>query len=228
VSIPAYKREFLRFMIEAKVLRFGQFRTKSGRETPYFINSGGYDDGRKLRRLGEFYAEALVANLGSAFDLLYGPAYKGIPLVATTAAALDARHGRAVPYVFNRKEAKDHGEGGLLIGRTPQAGDRVVIVDDVITAGTSVTESLDLLHRTCGVRPSALVVSVDRQERGTASPQSALQMVRDTYGLTAFAIVTLADILDFVRAEAEGGSGELTADLLARIEAYRGRYGVAE
>jgi len=223
-GLPEYQREFIQFMLECGVLRFGQFRTKSGRETPYFINTGRYDDGAKLRRLGQFYAQALVARLGTGFDVLYGPAYKGIPLVVATGIALAEQYGRAVPYVFNRKEAKDHGEGGLLVGHALVAGERLVIVDDVVTAGTSVEESVALLQGT-GVQLTALVVSVDRQERAAAGPHSALQLVAQRHGLKAFAIVTLDELVAYLEERLASGQPVVSAELLGAIAQYRATYG---
>ena len=161
-----HKAEFIEFMVRCGVLTFGDFVTKSGRRTPFFINTGRYDSGAAMARLGRFYAGGLVARLGEGFDSLFGPAYKGIPLAVATAMALQLDHGRDVPFAFNRKEVKNHGEGGALVGRRPAPGDRVVIVEDVTTAGTSVRESVALLDAVAGVKPMALMVSVDRQERG--------------------------------------------------------------
>lgn len=213
--------EFVRFAVESGVLRFGEFRTKAGRLSPYFFDAGRFDDGAKLGRLAQFYARRLIgSDLG--FDLLFGPAYKGIALAAATAIEL-ARLGRNVPFAYNRKEAKDHGEGGSLIG-APVRG-RVLIVDDVISAGTSVRESVALITA-AGATPAGVVIALDRQERaaegGVDRPHSAVQYVRDELALPVVAIATLSDLVHYLGA---GGDPAL-AEVLARVGAYRARYGV--
>ena len=218
---PRLAQEFVKFAVDAGVLRFGEFRTKAGRMSPYFFNAGLFDDGAKLGRLAEFYARRLLCD-GLAFDMLFGPAYKGITLAAALAVEL-ARRGRNVPFAYNRKEAKDHGEGGVLVG-APMAG-RVLIVDDVISAGTSVRESSSMI-RSAGATPGAVVIALDRQERATEGghdvPYSAVQYVRRELGLEAIAIATLADLLDFLRAAADPA----LAAHAAPVQAYRDRYGV--
>jgi orotate phosphoribosyltransferase len=225
-----YQIEFVEFMVGCEALRFGDFVTKSGRSTPFFINTGQYDSGSRIRRLGGFYADAIHAGLGEGIDLLFGPAYKGIPLVTAAAAALAERHGRDIPFAFDRKEAKDHGEGGSLIGRAPRAGDRVVLVDDVVTAGTSVRHSVGLLRRTADVTLAGLVVSVDRQERcageNEADGRSALDAVADEFGLRAVAIVTLDQIVAHLHNRPIDGRVVLDDAMLNKIHAYRRRYGV--
>lgn len=215
-----YKHAFIRFMLDANVLRFGDFTTKSGRRTPYFINTGHYDSGASIQRLGAYYAQALMHYTQGAFDALYGPAYKGIPLAVTTASALATEHDRDVGFVFNRKEPKDHGEGGVLVGHRLLPGERVVLIDDVVTAGTSVRESMAILEREADVKVTALIVSVDRQERGTGE-RSALQELQDDYGLATWSIVSLDDIVDFLQA-----SDGFDQELLARMRGYREQYGV--
>ncbi|HSH29395.1 MAG TPA: orotate phosphoribosyltransferase [Thiohalobacter sp.] len=210
-----YQHEFLRFAIDHQVLRFGEFTLKSGRRSPYFFNAGLFNTGALLARLGRFYAEAAVT-AGVAFDLLFGPAYKGIPLAAATAIALADRHGRDVPYCFNRKEAKDHGEGGNLVG-APLAG-RVLIVDDVITAGTAVRESFDIIAA-AGATPSGILVSLDRQERGRGE-RSAIQEIEAEYGIPVISIVALDQLIDFLRDQPE------LQQHLPAVEAYRAQYGV--
>ncbi len=211
--MPDFRKEFIAFCIDCGVLRFGQFKTKAGRMSPYFFNAGLFDDGAKLGRLGEFYAKAIVA-AGLPFDMLFGPAYKGIPLAASVAIAL-ARAGRNVPYSFNRKETKDHGEGGRTIG-APLAG-RALIVDDVISAGTSVRESVDLI-RAEGAAPCGVAIALDRLERG-AGERSAVQEVRENLGLPVIAIADLDDLVQFL------GAKPGLAHQLLEIEHYRQRYG---
>jgi orotate phosphoribosyltransferase len=215
----ALAREFVQFAIESGVLRFGEFRTKAGRMSPYFFNAGLFDDGAKLGRLAQFYARALVAS-GLEFDLIFGPAYKGIPLGAAVAVEL-ARLGVNKPFAYNRKEAKDHGEGGMLVG-APLVG-RVLIVDDVISAGTAVRESIALI-KAAGATPHAVAIALDRQEKATENGRdvawSAVQYVRETLGLQVCAIAKLADLLGFL---------QTTADFsrhLAAVSDYRTRYGV--
>jgi orotate phosphoribosyltransferase len=208
-----FRQEFLRFALAREVLKFGEFITKAGRRSPYFFNAGLFSDGASLRKLGEFYAQALVAS-GVACDQLFGPAYKGITLAAATAIALAAR-GQNLPYCFNRKEAKDHGEGGTLVG-APMRG-RVMIVDDVITAGTSVRESVELI-RAHGAKPAGVLIALDRMERG-AGETSAVQDVRDRYAIPVVAIATLDDVMTLI-----AGHPDLAAAGPA-IVAYRERYG---
>ena len=212
---------FIRFALEAKVLSFGEFKTKAGRLSPYFFNAGGFNDGTRLSALGRYYANALKESK-IEFDMLYGPAYKGITLVAATAIAL-ADDGINVPFAYNRKEAKDHGEGGSLIG-APVKG-KVVIIDDVISAGTSVRESVDLI-RGAGAQPAAVLIALDRMERsGTAidlGEKSAVQAVEEEFGLPVIAIANLADLMSFLTASSDV---ELTAYLPA-VKAYREQYGV--
>ena len=214
--MQVYQREFLDFAIEVGVLRFGSFTLKSGRQSPYFFNSGLFNTGARLARLGRFYAEAIVASQ-LRFDLLFGPAYKGIPLAAAAAIALADGHGRDVPYAFNRKEAKDHGEGGSIVG-APLAG-RVLIIDDVISAGTSVRESVELI-RASGATPAGVSIALDRQERGQGDT-SAIQEVQQRFAMEVTSIVTLGDLVEYLRDRAD-----MDANLHA-IEAYRARYGIA-
>jgi orotate phosphoribosyltransferase len=211
-----FRQEFLSFCIESGVLRFGSFVTKSGRTTPYFFNAGLFDTGAKLDRLAGFYATSIIES-GLAFDVLFGPAYKGIPLVAGTAMAL-SRRGRDAPYAFNRKEAKDHGEGGSVIG-APLAG-RVLIVDDVITAGTAVGESVAVI-RAAGAVPAGVAVSLDRMEKGKGA-LSAIQEVRAQYGMPVVVIATLDDLLHHLRLRAD-----LRQNIVA-IEQYRQLYGATQ
>jgi orotate phosphoribosyltransferase len=208
-----FRQAFLAFALARDVLRFGQFVTKAGRKTPYFFNAGLFNDGESLRRVGEFYAQALLAS-GMACDQLYGPAYKGIPLASATAIAL-AQEGHNLPWSFNRKEAKDHGEGGTIVG-APLKG-RVVIVDDVISAGTSVRESVETI-RAHGATPAGVLIALDRMERGSGEA-SAVQEVRDRYGLTVTAIATLDDLMVFLAAR------EDLSRWRGAVAAYRAQYG---
>lgn len=209
------------FAVEAGVLRFGEFKTKAGRMSPYFFNAGLFDDGAKLARLAQFYAQAIVAS-GIEFDMVFGPAYKGIPLAATVAVEL-ARMGKNVPFAYNRKEAKDHGEGGTLVGAPLQG--RVLIIDDVISAGTSVRESIELI-KAAGATPCGVTIALDRQEKATANGQdaaeSAVQQVEQHYGLPVVAIATLGDLLRYLETQSDPA---LTAFHPA-VLAYRQRYGV--
>jgi orotate phosphoribosyltransferase len=222
--METYKQEFIEFMVRAGALTFGAFVTKSGRATPYFINTGNYTRGSQMARLGEFYAEAIRSALGGGFNVLFGPAYKGIPLAASTAIALQRAYGHDVSVCFNRKEAKDHGEGGTIIGHKPAAGDRVVIVDDVITAGTSLRESAALLLAVPGVTLSALAVSVDRMEKGP-SGVSALAEASKTYTMAAVAIVTIDEIVSYLHGRAVDGIVHIDDAMKAKIDEYRAEYG---
>lgn len=220
-----YQREFVDFMLEVDVLTFGDFVTKSGRPTPYFINAGRYRTGGQIARLGRYYAQAIVDAFGDV-DVLFGPAYKGIPLVVTTSMAMAADHGRDVAFCFNRKEAKDHGEGGMLVGHPVRDGDRVVIVEDVTTAGTSIRETVPLLRAAADVELAGLVVSVDRQERGSRDDVSALAEVGAEFAMPTTAIVSIDEVVDHLRDREVDGRRVLGDDDLARIAAYRERYGV--
>jgi orotate phosphoribosyltransferase len=213
-------QDFVKFSVEAGVLRFGEFTTKAGRLSPYFFNTGLFDDGAKLMRLGEFYARRLLAS-GLAFDMLFGPAYKGITLAAAVAIGL-AKEGRSVPYAYNRKEAKDHGEGGTLVG-APVKG-RVLIIDDVITDGASKREAADMI-RAAGATPVGVAITMDRQERASddaAQTRSGVQYVEQELGLKVLSIATLADLMEFL---ATAGDPVLQANT-ERVAAYRQRYGV--
>ena len=210
-----YKREFIEFALDSGVLHFGEFVLKSGRTSPYFFNSAGFATGLALARLGRFYADAVVAS-GIAFDMLFGPAYKGIPLVSTVAVALAHHHGRDLPYAFNRKEAKDHGEGGIVVGAEP--GGRVLLVDDVISAGTAMRESVCILAG-AGAACVGAVICVDRQERGRGSC-SAVQEAEYEFGIRVVSIVCLDDLVTYL----EDRAGFETD--LDRMRAYRAEYGV--
>jgi orotate phosphoribosyltransferase len=222
----ALAQEFVQFSLDCGVLKFGEFKTKAGRMSPYFFNAGLFDDGAKLGKLASFYAQRLVKS-GIEFDMIFGPAYKGIPLGAAVAIEL-ARLGKNVPFAYNRKEAKDHGEGGSLVG-APLKG-RVLIVDDVMSAGTAARESIALI-KAAGATPHAVAIALDRQEMATEKqadgstkdvPYSAVQYVREQVGLQVCAIAELSDLLDYLTAHTGGEMGEH----LTRTQAYRERYGV--
>ena len=216
------KIRFIEFMMAADVLRFGEFKTKSGRLTPYFVNTGNYRTGAQIADLGKFYAEAVKETLGDAFDAMFGPAYKGIPLVTTTAAALYNEYGIDKPYFFNRKEEKDHGEGGSLVGYKPKDGDRVIIIEDVITAGTAVRETMPILQGCGAVRAEHMFISVNRCEVGQTPGKTAIMEVNEEFGLQVHAIVTVQDLYEYLK-----GKEEYT-EILARMEAYMDRYCVFE
>lgn len=207
-------QDFVRFAVESGVLRFGEFKTKAGRMSPYFFNAGLFDDGAKLGRLAEFYAKALLAS-GIEFDMIFGPAYKGIPLAATVAVEL-ARLGRNVPFAYNRKEAKDHGEGGTLVG-APLTG-RVLIVDDVITAGTAIREVMQIIQAQ-GAQAAGVLIALNRQERGKGQ-LSAIQEVEHDYGMPVVSIVSLTQVLDYLAQD------ELLKKYLPDVAAYRDQYGI--
>jgi len=221
-----YQRRFIELALSRQALRFGEFTLKSGRVSPYFFNAGLFNDGDSIATLGHCYADALLHSQ-LRFDMLFGPAYKGIPLVTTTAIALSARHGLNVPWAFNRKESKAHGEAGQVVGSALRG--RVVIVDDVITAGTAIRESVGLI-RAAGAEPAAVALALDRQERGL-SEQSAVQEVESHFGLRCVAILTLSELigaLSLLGPAAAGGPAAPSSGQLDAMRAYRQRYGVAD
>lgn len=213
--MQAYQRDFIRFAIERGVLRFGEFTLKSGRTSPYFFNAGLFNSGAALAQLGRFYAEAVVDS-GLAFDVLFGPAYKGIPLAAATAVALAEQHARDLPWCFNRKEAKDHGEGGTLVGAPLQG--RVLIIDDVITAGTAIREVMQII-KAQGATPAGVLIALNRQERGQGE-LSAIQEVERDFGMPVVSIVSLEQVLEYL-----AGDAELKKHLPA-VETYRANFGI--
>lgn len=219
-----HKRELIELMVRCDVLTFGDFTAKSGRKTPYFVNTGRYRTGAHIARLARFYAQTIRDQLGTGFDVLFGPAYKGIPLVVATAMALYEDHGQDVGYCFNRKEEKDHGEGGVMLGHTLRDGDRVVILEDVTTAGTSLRETVPLLQRAAKVTLAGLVVSVDRMERGTGE-MSALAELSQTYAMPVFPIVTVREIMAYLREREIDGRVALSDESHARMEAYLEEHG---
>ena len=214
-----YQRQFIEFALNKQVLKFGEFTLKSGRKSPYFFNAGLFNTGRDLALLGRFYAEALVDS-GIDFDLLFGPAYKGIPIATTTAVALAEHHDRDVPYCFNRKEAKTHGEGGNLVGSALQG--RVMLVDDVITAGTAIRESMDLIQAN-GASLAGVLIALDRQEKGKGE-LSAIQEVERDYGAHIIAIIQMSDLIAYL--EEKQAEQPALAEQLAAMKAYRAQYGI--
>lgn len=208
-----YKVDFIDFMIDSSVLTFGDFVTKSGRRTPYFVNTGNYRTGSQISKLGCYYAECVKNSIGGGFELLFGPAYKGIPLACAAAASLYTEFGIDRGYCFNRKEAKDHGEGGLLVGAKPKDGDRVIIIEDVMTAGTSVRETLPILKASADVTVEHAFISVDRMERGLGG-KTAVHEIRDEFGITVHPIVTVRDIIEHMRGKID----------VAPMEAYLEQY----
>ncbi len=223
-----YKQDFIEFMVDCEVLRFGDFVTKSGRKTPFFINTGFYRTGGQLRRLGAFYAQAVYEKFGTDFDVLFGPAYKGIPLSVAAAMAISEQYGKEIRYCSNRKEEKDHGDKGILLGSPITDGDRIVIIEDVTTAGTSIKETMPILKAQGDVNVCGLVVSVDRMEvagnRGE-SKKSALQEISETYGIRTTAIVTMAEVVDYLYGREYKGRVVIDDNLKARIDAYYETYG---
>ena len=219
-----YKEEFIAFMVRSGVLTFGDFITKSGRKTPYFINTGNYKTGEQAAKLGDYYAACIQANLPDGVDCLFGPAYKGIPLAVAAASSLYRNYGRDLPYCFNRKEVKDHGEGGSMVGYQPKDGDRVTIVEDVVTAGTAVRESIELFKHVADVKITSLVVSVDRMERGTGD-KTTLDELRESHGISVYPIVTVREVIAFLHNNPIDGKVYIDDAMKARMEAYLAEYG---
>lgn len=212
------KKEFIEFMMSADVLRFGSFVTKSGRNTPYFVNTGNYKTGEQIAKLGSFYAKLVKETIGDEFDCMFGPAYKGIPLATTTAAALYNDYKIDKPYFFNRKEEKDHGEGGSLVGYKPQDGDRVIVIEDVITAGTAVRETMPILKGAADVSVDHMFISVNRCEYGQNPEKNTVMEVMDEFGIKVHSIVTVRDIHEYLK---ESGEYE---DVLTAMEKYMADY----
>ncbi|MCL1848079.1 MAG: orotate phosphoribosyltransferase [Clostridiales bacterium] len=216
------KREFIAFMVASDVLSFGEFVTKSGRNSPYFVNTGNYKTGKQVAELGRFYAGLVHQTIGDAFDVMFGPAYKGIPLAASCAAFLWEGWGIDKPYFFNRKEEKDHGEGGSIVGYTPVAGDRIILIEDVITAGTAIREVMPLLTHFGDVRVRDMFISVDRMEYGQTPGKTAVMEVSEEFGIQVHAIVDVEDIREWL---VESGGSE---EEIARMDAYRAQYCVGK
>ena len=218
--MEGYKREFIKFLEDAGVLKFGDFTAKSGRKIPYFINAGDIKTGEQIQKLGEFYAKAYFEKVGNKKSVLYGPAYKGIPIAVSVAVAL-AKDGLDVPFFFNRKEEKDHGEGGVFVGYKPQAGEDVVIVEDVITAGTAIRESMAILSKLDGVNVKATFVMVDRKEKGQGE-KSAMAEVTDEFGFPVYSVVDVYDIIEYLEED------EANKENVDRIKAYLAVNGAQE
>lgn len=218
--MEGYKREFIKFLEDAGVLKFGDFTAKSGRKIPYFINAGDIKTGEQIQKLGEFYAKAYFEKVGNKKSVLYGPAYKGIPIAVSVAVAL-AKDGLDVPFFFNRKEEKDHGEGGVFVGYKPQAGEDVVIVEDVITAGTAIRESMAILSKLDGVNVKATFVMVDRKEKGQ-DEKSAMAEVTDEFGFPVYSVVDVYDIIEYLEED------EANKENVDRIKAYLAVNGAKE
>ena len=220
-----YKKEFIEFMVDCNVLKFGDFTTKSGRKTPFFVNTGFYRTGAQLRKLGEFYAKAIEGAFGTDFDILFGPAYKGIPLSVATSMAMSEIYEKEVGYCANRKEVKDHGDTGILLGSPIKDGDRVVLIEDVTTAGTSVGETMPIINAQGDVDVLGIVVSVDRMERGTGE-KSALSEIEEKYGIKTTAIVTMEEVVEHLYNKPYNGTVIIDDQLKAAIDAYYDTYGV--
>ena len=219
-----YQEEFIEFMVQSEVLKFGQFTLKSGRISPFFMNAGGYVAGSQLKKLGEYYAKAIEANFGLDFDVLFGPAYKGIPLAVVTAEAIYELFGKDIRYCSNRKEVKDHGDTGILLGSPLKSGDRVVIIEDVTTSGKSVEESMPILKAQGEVDVVGLMVSLNRMEKGTKSI-SALEEIEQTYGFEAHAIVTMTDVIAYLHNRSFNGEVLLDDEIKKALDAYYKIYG---
>jgi orotate phosphoribosyltransferase len=222
--MESYKQEFIEFMIDCEVLKFGDFVTKSGRKTPFFVNTGFYRTGTQLRRLGEYYAKAIQNKFGMDFDVLFGPAYKGIPLTVATTMAISEFYDKDIRYCSNRKEVKDHGDKGILLGSPIKDGDKVVIIEDVTTAGTSINETLPIIQAQGDVDVLGLVVSVDRMERGTGT-KSALKEIEEKFGFKTTAIVTMGEVVEHLYNKPYKGKVIIDDQLKAAIDAYYEQYG---
>jgi orotate phosphoribosyltransferase len=221
-----YKQEFIGFMVDSQVLKFGDFTLKSGRKSPFFMNAGAYVTGTQLRRLGEYYARAIHDHYGLDFDVLFGPAYKGIPLSVATTMAISELYGREVRYCSNRKEVKDHGDTGILLGSKLKDGDRVVIIEDVTTSGKSIEETFPIIKAQANVEIKGLIVSLNRMERGLESTKSALEEIKEKYGFETNAIVTMEDVVECLYNKPYQGSIYIDDVLKAAIDEYYEQYGV--
>ena len=223
--MEAYKSEFIDFMIESDVLKFGDFTLKSGRKSPFFVNAGAYVTGTQLRKLGEYYAKAIHDNYGLDFDILFGPAYKGIPLSVATTMAISELYGKDIKYCSNRKEVKDHGDTGILLGSKIKDGDRVVIIEDVTTSGKSIEETFPIIKAQADVEIKGLMVSLNRCERGKGE-KSALQEIQELYGFPANAIVSMEEVVEYLYNRTHDGKIIIDDAMKASIDAYYAQYGV--
>lgn len=222
--MESYKKEFIEFMVESEVLKFGDFTLKSGRKSPFFMNAGAYVNGSQLRRLGEYYARAIHDHYGLDFDVLFGPAYKGIPLTVATTMAISELYGKDIRYCSNRKEVKDHGDTGILLGSPIHDGDRVVIIEDVTTSGKSIEETFPIIQAQGKVEIKGLMVSLNRMERGKGT-KSALDEIQETYGFPANAIVTMKEVVEHLHNQERGGRVVIDDTVKAAIDAYYEQYG---
>ena len=223
--MDAYKKEFIDFMVESKVLKFGDFTLKSGRKSPFFMNAGAYVTGYQLKKLGEYYAKAIHDVYGDDFDVLFGPAYKGIPLSVTTAIAFSELYGKEIRYCSNRKEVKDHGDTGILLGSKLKDGDRVVIIEDVTTSGKSIEETFPILKAQADVTIVGLIVSLNRMERGLNTEKCALDEIKETYGINTAAIVSMADVTEALYNKEVNGEVIIDDIIKAAIDKYYEEYG---
>lgn len=222
--MEAYKQEFIEFMVDSQVLKFGEFTLKSGRKSPFFMNAGAYVTGAQLRKLGEYYAKAIHDNYGLDFDVLFGPAYKGIPLSVATTMAISELYGKEIRYCSNRKEVKDHGDTGILLGSKLKDGDRVVIIEDVTTSGKSIEETFPIIKAQADVEVKGLMVSLNRMEKGQGE-KSALVEIKEKYGFDANAIVTMAEVVEYLYNREYKGNIYIDDTLKAAIDAYYEQYG---
>ncbi|MCI8560653.1 MAG: orotate phosphoribosyltransferase [Dorea sp.] len=224
--MESYKREFIEFMVESDVLKFGEFTLKSGRKSPFFMNAGAYVTGTQLRKLGEYYAKAIHDTYGLEFDVLFGPAYKGIPLTVAATMAISELYGRDIRYCSNRKEVKDHGDTGILLGSKLKSGDRVVIIEDVTTSGKSIEETFPIIKAQADVEVKGLMVSLNRMEVGKGGEKSALDEIRDLYGFAASAIVTMEEVVEYLYNKPYNGKIVIDDTLKKAIDTYYEQYGV--
>lgn len=224
--MESYKKEFIEFMVDSKVLKFGEFTLKSGRKSPFFMNAGGYVTGFQLRKLGEYYARAIHENYGDDFDVLFGPAYKGIPLSVATAMAYSELYGKEIRYCSNRKEVKDHGDTGILLGSQLKDGDRVVIIEDVTTSGKSIEETVPILKAQAQVKIVGLIVSLNRMEVGPGGKMSALDEVKETYDIDSHAIVSMAEVTEVLYNRPYQGTVYIDDSKKQALDAYYAQYGV--
>lgn len=225
MKMDKYKEQFIEFMIESNVLRFGEFTTKSGRQTPFFINTGNYTTGEQLSKLGDFYAEAIKKHFNNDVDILFGPAYKGIPLTVATAMSMNKLYGANVQYCSNRKEVKDHGEGGILLGAKISSDDKVVIVEDVMTAGTSIYETAPILKAQGNPQIQGLIISVDRMEKGKGE-KSAQEEIKEVFGIQTYSIVTMKEVVEYLYNRELNGKVYIDDEIKVAIEKYYEKYGI--